>query len=202
MRGGFINITFITWVSLLTFVVSGLKFEYQKRRMKVSENKIITALYKGYKSYTELLDLTKLSKPVLSRRLKKLEKESKIGVVPDVESKHFLYKLNEESLSVDEKRELYFSYYSKTYLKQLEEKSKDKAISNKEYLSLLRERINTLMFFKLLTMHPEWRSNLISDVFGLSIESILPEERLENIEQIITNSEEVKLYNTLFQNHS
>ena len=46
--------------------VNYLRYEYQKRGKTVSERKILTALYEDNRKNNDLLDLTDISKPVLS----------------------------------------------------------------------------------------------------------------------------------------
>jgi len=64
------------------------------RKIKIdSEIRIIFSLFEKDMRFTELFKETKLSKPVLSERLKNLILEGKIKLVPDIKNKRFFYSL-------------------------------------------------------------------------------------------------------------
>jgi len=159
-------------------------FTYQKWKKRESEQKIINALSDGNKSFGDLLDLTNLSKPVLSKRLKSLIKQNKIEVVPETEAKRFLYRLIYESLDATEKALVILHELSKYVVTFLEKSAKDPTISDKEYVNMLIEGISMLWKFRMFayTLAPksvreEWLKTTVGLEFVREIPKLFPENR-------------------------
>jgi len=162
-----------------------MSFTYQQWKKRESEQRILNVLKDGNKSYGELLEQTKLSKPILSKRLKSLTKQGKIETVAETETKRFLYHLIEGSLDELERGLVLLHQLSKYVLDHLETFAENSSVSNEEYAERLIEGITMLFNFKLfeLTISPgpigeEWLKNAL----GLEFVRRLPKLFLENRE--------------------
>lgn len=157
---------------------------YQKWIKWESERAIINALHDGDKSFTELVGLTDLSKPVLSLRLKELEKRGKIKTVPDLKTKRFLYHLNLKSLDDHDKRYIEHHMFSKLIVLYLKERAKDSSISDEEYATRLMDFVFRLFSLKMrayraapLEIQREWLKTTLGLEFVESIPELFPEKR-------------------------
>jgi len=167
-------------------------FAYQKWKAEESQARIISALSEGGKTFTELLEATGLSKPVLAEHLKAFDKK-KVKIVPRPETKSFLYTLVEEGLSDRDKAHIAFSRMRREVVAELENAASNEAISNEEYLELFRERVETLALYQLLFAYfvsPEYGRESIEGTYGhefrTKLPHILPKDRLEALSKIIT----------------
>lgn len=157
---------------------------HQKRIRWESERRIINALYEGDRSFTSLIKLTDLSKPVLSQRLKELKKEGKIGIVPETATRRFLYHLIQENL--DTADEIFIKMYmvSKVFVSSLTKLAKDPSISDKEYDAMFENAISILITIKMqsyrLASPDVWKAWLKS-TFGVefvkNLSELLPDSR-------------------------
>lgn len=143
-------------------------FTYQNWKKRESEQRIINALSNGDKTYSELLNLTELSKPILGERLKSLEKQGKTRSVAESKTKRFLYHLRNEKLDDFEKARILIYNLSMLILGFLEAFADDNTISDKEYSQKLLEGINVLLQNKMYEMiaaplpeQEEWIRNFI-----------------------------------------
>jgi len=168
-------------------------FGYQKWRKEESEQRIINALVEMAKTFSDLLNETNLSKPILSERLKSLRKQGKISVVPDVEKRRFRYNLKWDSLEDREQNGVIFSQLSKQTLMEVEEKAGDSSISDERYLEILEYVVQLLISFKLaiylrapFEVKREWIANTFGVEFANKMPTIFPKERLERIRNTMT----------------
>lgn len=173
-----------------------MPFTYQKWLRQESEQRIINALYDGDKGFGDLLDLTDLSKPILSERLKDLTRRGKIDVVPHKATKRFLYSLIKESLDQRERIHLFFHKLSQVSVKKLEEAAKDPSTSEHEYIELLGETVMELISHRLrvFLMAPrpamkEWLRMVLGSEFANKMSSIFPRERLMKLKETIIQSD-------------
>lgn len=169
-----------------------MPFTYQKWLKQESEQRIINALYDGDKGFGDLLDLTDLSKPILSERLKDLTRRGKIDVVPHKATKRFLYSLIKESLEQREWIHLFFYKLSKASAERLEEAANDPSTSEQEYMKMLEETVMTLMSHKIMIYmmapHPaikEWLRMVFGSEFANKMSSIFPRERWKRLKETI-----------------
>lgn len=160
-------------------------FTYQNWKKRGSEQRVINALDNGDKSYTELLDLTDLSKPILSERLKNLEKQGKIRSVAESKTKRFLYQLKHERLDDSEKARILLHNLSMVVLNYLEVFAGDRRISDGKYSQRMVEGINALLGYKMYEMivtplpeQEEWIKNFIGPEFAKRLPKLFfPENR-------------------------
>jgi DNA-binding HxlR family transcriptional regulator len=165
------------------------RFTYQNSKRKESEQRIINALTDGDKSFTTLLQLTGISKPVLSQRLDSLEEQGKIkSGVPEPKTKRFLYHLETEKLDDIEKANVSLHNYSMITLDCLEEFAKDPNMPDEEYWEWLGKGITALMTFKMYELMmstgpetQEYLKTIIGPEFAKRSKDLFPENRnLEN----------------------
>lgn len=177
-------------------------FTYQKWKKQESEQRIINALSDGDKSYSELLNLTNLSKPILSERLKSLENKDKIECVPDKKTKRFLYHLKMERLDELEMSLVLLHKFSESVLNYLETLAKDPSISDEEYADRFLDIVYLLFNFRLMEtmvapkpIREELIRNILGSEFVRRTPKLFPKNR--NIKQLILNelsSEEQAIY--------
>ena len=161
------------------------RFTYQKWRKQESEQRILNALTQGDRSYTELLSLTELSKPVLSERLRSLEKQRKIASVADNRTRRFLHHLEYDSLTDSEKALTHIHNFSMFILRYLENSVNDKAVSDDEYSQMLLDGIDALLglrmhgiFLAPLPEQEEWIKAIIGPEFAKKmLELLSPKNR-------------------------
>lgn len=182
-------------------------FKYQNWKKRESEQRILNGLSTGDRSFGELLDLTHLSKPILSMRLKSLEKERRVKVVPDTKTKRFLYHLEYGKLSDPEKARVLLHSLSVLVIAYLEE-SAEASISDKEYAHRLMEGFTALQNFRMFEIlilprseQEEYLRAALGPEFAERIPKLFPEGRnvfghiLESMapkEQAIYRTESVK----------
>ena len=161
-----------------------MPFAYQKWIKWEGERAIINTLHDGDKSFTELVESTDLSKPVLSIRLKELKRRGKIKTVPDIKTKRFLYHLNLKSLNAQDKRYIEYHKLSKLILLVLKERAKDSSISDEEYAAKLTIGVFNLFDLKMrayrtapLEIQREWGKTTLGLEFVKSIPELFPEDR-------------------------
>lgn len=173
-------------VSLLYQVrkLKTLPFTYQKWIKWESERCIISALYERDRTFTDLADLTSLSKPVLSQRLKELKKQGKIEIVPEIETKKFLYHLTREKLDTIDEIFIKIHRFSKITISYLTNCAKKPSISDEEYAKILGEGVSVLFTFRLwlygvtpIDIRKEWAKNTMGLEFVRSIPQLFPETR-------------------------
>ena len=173
-------------VSLLYQVrkLKTMPFIYQKWKKWESEVSIISILYEGDRTFTDLADLTSLSKPVLSQRLKELKKQGKIEIVPEIETKKFLYHLIRENLDTIDEIFIKIHMFSKITISFLTNFAKDPSISDEEYAKKLAEGILLLFFLRQwlyglspIDIRKEWAKNTMGLEFVKSIPQLFPETR-------------------------
>lgn len=167
------------------------KFEYQKKRKQESEKKIIQVFLeereKG-KSFMELLSNTKLSKPVLTERLKNMMKEGLVDKVLSEDKKRILYVTTEKLINSESAR--FISFFRSSVdgiFKEVEETFKNKSLSDKECFELLSQKISSLTLYALsLRIKYGLRKAMISHL-SIMMDKLmtLPKERLDRIEQAL-----------------
>jgi DNA-binding HxlR family transcriptional regulator len=183
-------------------------FNYQTWKKEESEQKILNALTQGDRSFSELLVLTNLSKPILSARLKSLEKQKKIVSVAEIGTKSYLYHSEYERLTDSEKALTLIHNLSGLVVHHLDIFVKDKTISDDEYSERLDNGVAILftlrmysLFLAPLPEQEEWIRLVIGPEFAEKVPKLLyPENRsrltiLKNIsrrEQAIYRSKDVK----------
>lgn len=149
-----------------------------------SERRIIISLSEADRSFTDLVELTDLSKPVLSQRLKRLKKAGKIEIVPEIEAKRFLYHLIRENLDAID--ELFIRVYeiSKTLVSYLIEFAEESSISDEEYVNRLKDAITMLFGLRLqsymvapVDLRKEWLKNTLGLGFVRKMTQIYPKTR-------------------------
>lgn len=185
-----------------------MAFKYQEWKTEESEQRIINSLSEGNKTFGELLKLTDLSKPVLSRRLKELQKKGKIDVVPDKDTKRFLYSLIEESLDDKERMRLNLSIITKFLIRGLEQKAKDRSVSNSEYLDWLKKILAILWDFRMmgyislvsLSEEKEWWRNTFGSEFVNRLPYLFPKERLERLKNTVDKDLQFPLFGKVSPN--
>lgn len=181
-----------------------VKFEYQKLRKKTSEYKILLALQgESCRSFTEIMNSTGLSKPILSNHLKELTKRRLLRLIPDYNTRRFFYKLDIDSLDRERRIKLYLSNYTKNLLEQLVADSKSSSINDEDYITKLRKNFGSIVFYKLLMMSDKERRNWIKDTFDLITKNVLPKERINELQKIVESlyPEEREFYYNLISNH-
>ncbi len=108
-----------------------MAFQYQKYRKLESEQRIINALSSEDKTFSQLLEITKLSKPILSKRLKDLH-------VLDFS------KLNKTELTL-----LRIWKLQEKTLKDLERIARDNSFETRE---IVYRELTKLLMFKVLSV--------------------------------------------------
>jgi len=168
-----------------------MPFNYQKWIKWEGERAIINTLLDGDKSFTELVESTDLSKPVLSIRLKELEKKGRIKTVPDTKTKRFLYHLNLKSLNAQDKRYFEIHTLSKLILSYLKELAKDSSIPDEEYATRLTRGVSWLFDLKMrayrsapMEIQREWIKTTMGLEFVESLPELFPESR-EHLEHLM-----------------
>lgn len=182
--------------------VTIMTFKYQEWKTEESEQRIINSLSGGDKTFGELLRLTDLSKPVLSKRLKGLQKKGKIDLVPDKKTKRFLYSLIEESLDDKERMRLNLSIITNFLIDGLEQKAKDPSVSDNEYLDWLKKtmailwdlRVLGYVYFMSLPQEKEWWRLTFGSEFANRMPSIFRKDRLERFKNIIEKDSAIPLF--------
>lgn len=161
-----------------------MPFTYQKWIKLESERSIISGLYEGDKSFSDLADLTDLSKPVLSERLKELTKEGKIAIVPDIETKRFLYRLIRENLDTVDEVQIKVHILSKIVMAYLTGFAKDLSISDEKYATRLGECVLILFNLRLLSymvapldLQEQWLKNTLGSEFVSKLSQVYPKNR-------------------------
>jgi len=161
-----------------------LSYRYQNWKKWQSERAIINALYGANRTFSDLIDLTDLSKPVLSQRLKELTRENKINVIPDVKTKRFLYHLNHENLDPIDEVFIKIHVLSKIIIAYLAKFAKDPSISDEEYVKRLGDGILMLFNIRLqsygmtpIDIQEEWAKNIMGLEFVSSVPQLFSETR-------------------------
>lgn len=160
-------------------------FTYQKWKKRESERKIINALREGDKRFSELLQLTELSKPVLSERLNSLAKQSKVEIVPEIETKRFLYHLIYKNLDDIEKGFVLLHRLSEHIVRDLVKSARDSSISDEEYTKRLLEGVAVLFNLRMTMYHTitpipvqkEFLKTTVGVEFVTEMPKLFPEDR-------------------------
>jgi len=157
---------------------------YQKWTKWESERIIINSLHGEDRSFSDLVKSTNLSKSVLSQRLKGLKKEGKIEVVPEIETKRFLYHLIRENLDTIDEIFIKIHKFSKITISYLTNFAKDPSISDEEYAKILGEGVSLLFIFRLwlygvapIDIRKEWTKNTMGLEFVRSIPQLFLKTR-------------------------
>lgn len=157
---------------------------FQKWIKWKSERAIINALNEGDRSFSELIDLTDLSKPVLSQRLKELERAGKIESVPEMKTKRFLYHLNHEALDTIDELHIKLHIVSKIIVYYLANFARDSSISDEEYVTKLEKGLYWLFDFRMMAyrvspsdVQKEWLKTTLGLEFVSSLSDLFPENR-------------------------
>jgi len=177
-------------------------FSYQSWKKQESEQRILDALNDKDKSFSELLELTELSKPILSERLKDLEKRKKIENVPETATKRFLYHLCSESLDAVEKARLRLHTHSRIIVGSLEGFALDPSISDKDYMDALTKGILALFNLRLLentlmpiSLRQEWLKTTLGVEFTKRLPNLFPKNRDASIRTLnILSLNELSIY--------
>jgi len=185
-----------------------MSFTYQQWKKQESEQRILNTLNDGDRSFSDLLELTELSKPVLSDRLKGLKKQAKIKIVPETETKRFLYQLVYESLDDVEKSFVLIHVLSKYVVMYAAKLARNSSVSDEEYSKQLVQDVSTLFTFRMLahTIAPgpvkgEWLKTTLGLEFVKMMPKLFPENRnilphvldgMSPKEQAIYSSEETE----------
>jgi DNA-binding HxlR family transcriptional regulator len=163
-------------------------FTFQQWKRKESEQRILDALSTCDRSFGELLGLTQLSKPILSTRLKDLEKDTKVKTVPDTKTKRFLYHLEYGKLNDVEKAHVLVDSLSKVTLDYLEELADNTSISDKEYSDKLAIGITALFNLKMneMMMKPppeqkEWLKTVMGPEFAERMPRLLENRDISSL---------------------
>jgi len=164
---------------------------YQKSKAEENQAKIIFALSEGAKTYTQLLQATGLSRPILAEHLKTLD-QKKVKLVPHPETKSYLYALIEKGLTDKDKAYVKLSKIRRTTVAELERAASSKAISDESYLKLFEEKVQTLAVYQLLFSYlvtpdygKEWIERTYGQEFYGKLKHLLPSERLEALTRIM-----------------
>ena len=180
-----------------------VKFEYQKLRKKTSEYKILLALQgESCKSFTEIMNSTGLSKPILSNHLKELTNRRLLRLIPDYNTRRFFYKLDIDRLDKERRIKLYLSKYTKKLVEQLVADSKSYSITDEEYITKLRKNFGSIVFYKLLMMSEKERKSWLKDTFDITTTNVLPKGRIAELQKIVEAlyTEEREFYYNLISN--
>lgn len=159
-------------------------FSYQSWKKQESEQRILDALNDKDRSFSELLELTELSKPILSERLKDLEKGKKIENVPETATKRFLYHLCVKSLDAVEKARLRLHTHSRIIINILENFAQDPSTSDEDYTDRLTKGILALFNLRLLentlmpvSLQQEWLKTTLGVEFMKRLPTLFPKNR-------------------------
>ena len=163
---------------------------YQEWMKWESERNIINALYEGDRSFTDLVMLTYLSKPVLSRRLKELKKEGKIEIVPEIETKKFLYRLVHENLDKADVTFIKMYLVSKALISLVTRFAKDKSIPKKEYDAMFENTLLMLLYIKIDSL-----KIAAPDIQKVWLKSIFGSDFIKNFLELIPDIRKTSRYN-------
>lgn len=149
-----------------------------------SERSIINSLNDGDRSFTDLVDSTGLSKPVLSQRLTELKKQGKIEIIPQIETKRFLYHLVPENLNAIDEVNIKVHILSKIVTSYLTGFAKDSSISDEEYVTRFGECVSILLTLRLqsymvapLEIQEQWLKNNLGLEFVKNMAQLFPKKR-------------------------
>jgi DNA-binding transcriptional ArsR family regulator len=166
-------------------------FSYQSWKKQESEQRIMDALNDKDRSFSELLELTELSKPILSERLKNLEKRRKIEAVPEKATKRFLYHLCSKSLDIVEKARLRLHTHSRIILDILGGFALDPSTSDREYVDRLTKGVSALFNLRLLentlmpaSLQQEWLKTTLGVEFAKRLPKLFPKSRNVSIRSL------------------
>jgi hypothetical protein len=154
-----------------------MPFSYQKWKKQESEQKIINALLIQPRTKSALLEMTDLSKPILSERLEDLKRQGKIELVVDEKEKRFLYKLVQEKLSIDEQTRLKISFLTQRIITALYNDSTNASIYDEVYQKNLNEGmqlISTLKFYESYFKPTAERDEYLKTVYGVEFVKQIP----------------------------
>jgi len=124
-----------------------MAFQYQKYRKLESEQRIINALSSEDKTFSQLLEITKLSKPILSKRLKDLQRKGKIQ--REQKNGKILYVLDFSKLNKTELTLLRIWKLQEKTLKDLERIARDNSFETRE---IVYRELTKLLMFKVLSV--------------------------------------------------
>ena len=172
---------------------------HQKWLKWESETNIINALSEEDKRFSELLELTELSKPVLISRLKELKKKGKVEFIPNEETRRFQYHLIQENCDLDDMIQIGIHILSKDIVETLKEVAKNPKLSDKKYNQALNDLIPMLFKYRNWAyssaseeLQKEWLKVSLGMNVSKNVEEIFPAERvisseLRPIWQLATN---------------
>jgi len=151
------------------------KFKYQLEKKQESEEKIINVLGGKELSFTQLLRLTGLSRPVLSAHMKRMQEDGKVMKIQE-ENKRGRYKLVAGALKYGYIRRILFSVLSTQVFNDVFEATSNKAWSDREFVRRFSKKIGVLAIFVLYVglsigrEDPEEGGKWIEEAFGTLIQ--------------------------------
>jgi len=150
-------------------------FEYQRKKKHESEEKIINALGREERRFTELLKLTGLSKPVLNNHLHRMQKQRKVKKIKR-KGRRPHYKLVAGGLEHGHIRRILFSVLSTHVFHDVFEATGKSTWSDKEFIRRFTKKIGLLAVFVLYVglsigrEDPEEGGKWIEETFGTLIQ--------------------------------
>lgn len=118
-------------------------FQYQRKKRRESEEKIINALGGEERQFTGLLKLTGLSKPVLNNHLHRMQKQGKVKKISR-KGRRPRYKLVAGALEHGYIRRILFSVLSTQVFNDVFEATGNRAWTNKEFIRRFSEKVGLL----------------------------------------------------------
>jgi len=147
-----------------------MKFVYQEWAKYESERAIINSLFKENKRFGEITKETMISKPVLIKRLRELEKQGKIERVPEPKTKSFPYHLNPEKINNQDKIGWKIHQLSEFYVNMITELAKDNTVKQEKFYEAYENIMQKLFFLKMSQYSfapPEIAGEWLKNTLGL-----------------------------------
>jgi DNA-binding transcriptional ArsR family regulator len=150
-------------------------FQYQKEKRKDSEEKIINALCGEERRFAELLKMTDLSKPVLSKHLHRMQKEGTVKKIKE-KKKRPRYKLVAGAFEHGYIKRILFSVLSTQLFNDVFEATGTGEWTDKEFIHRFNEKVGllelTVLYIGLSIGRddPEEGGRWIEEAFGTLIQ--------------------------------
>lgn len=150
-------------------------FQYQKKKRRENEKKIINALGGEERRFLELLKMTDLSKPVLNNHLHRMQKEGKVKRIKQ-KKKRPTYKLVAGALEHGYIKRILFSVLSTQLFNDVFEATGTREWTDKEFIHRFNEKVGLLELAVLYIglsigrKDPEEGGRWIEEAFGTLIQ--------------------------------